>query len=91
MGKAFVMVGSSSIVRRPDSKGKKIEYEERRDRLQKVLEKRRAKSTTNHHKDTPNNTENGKKRTENSKQNTVYSGNSKRLNSEQSLISEHFW
>ena len=23
--------------------------------------------------------------------NTVYSGNSKRLNSEQSLISEHFW
>ena len=22
---------------------------------------------------------------------TVYSGNSKRLNSEQSLISEHFW
>ena len=23
--------------------------------------------------------------------NTVYSGNSERLNSEQSLISEHFW
>ena len=55
-----------SAVRRPDPNGKKIEYEERRNRLQKILEKRRAKST-NPAKDTPNNTENGKKRTENSK------------------------
>ena len=63
MGKAFVMVGSSSIVRRPDSKGKKIEYEERKDRLQKVLEKRRAKSTDDP-KDNPKKnaaTENSKK------------------------------
>ena len=59
--------GSASTTRHPDPNGKKIEYEERRNRLQKVLEKRRAKSTTNHPKDTPNNTENGKKRTENSK------------------------
>ena len=55
-----------SSVRRPDPDGKKIEYEERRNRLQKELEKRRAKST-NLPKDTPNTTENGKKHTENSK------------------------
>ena len=48
-----------------DPEGKKIEYEERRARLQKVLEKRRAKSTANHPKDTPNTTENGKKPKEN--------------------------
>ena len=59
-------IGSVSTIRRPDPNGKKIEYEERRNRLQEVLEKRRAKSS-NHPKDTPNNTDNGKKRTENSK------------------------
>ena len=58
--------GSVSTIRRPDPIGKKIEYEERRNRLQEVLEKRRAKSS-NHPKDTPNNTENGKQRAENSK------------------------
>ena len=51
-----------SAVRHPDPDGKKIEYEERRIRLQNILEKRRAKSTTNHPKDT---TENGKKPKEN--------------------------
>ena len=56
----------TSAVRRPDPYGKKIEYEERRNRLQKELEKRRAKST-NLPKDTPNTTEIGKKRMENSK------------------------
>ena len=55
-----------SSVRRPDPDGKKIEYEERRNRLQKILEKRRAESA-DHSKDTPNNSENGRKRTENSK------------------------
>ena len=55
-----------SAVRRPDPDGKKIEYEERRNRLQKELEKRRAESV-NHPKDTQNNTENGKKPKENSK------------------------
>ena len=59
-------IGSASTIRRPDPIGKKIEYEERRNRLKKVLEKRRAKSTNNP-KDTPNNTENGKKCPENSK------------------------
>ena len=59
-------IGSASTIRRPDPDGKKIEYEERRNRLQNVLEKRRAKSAT-YPKDTPNNTENGKKSTENSK------------------------
>ena len=54
-----------SAVRHPDPDGKKIEYEERRIRLQNILEKRRAKSTTNHPKDTPNTTENGKKPKEN--------------------------
>ena len=57
--------GSASTTRHPDPNGKKIEYEERRNRLQKVLEKRRAKST-NHPTDT-HNTENGKKHTKNSK------------------------
>ena len=56
----------ASAIRRPDPNGKKIEYEERRNRLQKTLEKRRAESS-NQPKDTPNTTENGKKRTENSK------------------------
>ena len=54
---------SSSTVRRPDPNGKKVEYEERRDRLQKVLEKRRAKSTDDP-KDNPKKnsaTENSKK------------------------------
>ena len=32
-----------------------------------------------------------KKRKKGNKNGTVYSGNSERLNSEQSLISEHFW
>ena len=59
-------IGSASTIRRPDPDRKKIEYEDRKNRLQKILEKRRAKST-NPAKDTPNNTENGKKRTENSK------------------------
>ena len=47
MAKADI-VGSSSAIRRPDPNGpngKKIEYEERRDRLQKLLEKLRAKSS----------------------------------------------
>ena len=55
-----------SAVRRPDPNGKKIEYEERRNRLQKILEKRRAESA-DHPKDTPNNSEDGKKPNENSK------------------------
>ena len=47
----------------PDLEGKKIEYEERRDRLQKVLEKRRAKSTNDPKDNSKNNpgTENSKK------------------------------
>ena len=60
-------IGSASTIRRPDPDGKKNEYEERRIRLQNILEKRRSKSSTNHPKDTPNTTENGKKRTENAK------------------------
>ena len=55
-----------SAVRHPDPGGKKIEYEERRNRLQKTLEKRRAESS-NQPKDTPNNSEDGKKPDENSK------------------------
>ena len=43
----------------PDPKGKKIEYEERRDRLQTVLEKRRAKFTDDPKKNPG--TENSKK------------------------------
>ena len=47
----------------PDPEGKKIEYEERRARLQKVLEKRRAKSTDDSKDNSNNNpgTENSKK------------------------------
>ena len=55
--------GSVSTIRRPDPNGKKIEYEERRNRLQEVLEKRRAKSTDDS-KDNPKKTpgtENSKK------------------------------
>ena len=46
-----------------DPEGKKIEYEERRARLQKVLEKRRAKSTDDSKDNSNNNpgTENSKK------------------------------
>ena len=54
---------SQATVRRPDPNGKNIEYEERRDRLQMVLEKRRAKSTDDP-KDNPKKnpaTENSKK------------------------------
>ena len=46
---------------------KKIEDEERRERFRKILEKRRAKSTTEDPKDIPNNAENGNEATENSK------------------------
>ena len=54
----------TSAIRRPDPKGKKIEYEERRNRLQEVLEKRRAKITDEDPKDSSKNnpgTENSKK------------------------------
>ena len=47
--------------------GKKIEDEERREKLRKVLEKRRAKATTEDPKDIPNNAENGNEASENSK------------------------
>ena len=45
---------------------KKIEDEERREKLRKVLEKRRAKATEDP-KDIPNNAENGNEASENSK------------------------
>ena len=47
--------------------GKKIEDEERREKLRKVLEKRRAKATTEDPKDIPKNAENGNEASENSK------------------------
>jgi hypothetical protein len=53
----------TSAIRRPDPKGKKIKYEERRNRLQEVLEKRHSKSTDDP-KDNPKKnpgTENSKK------------------------------
>ena len=46
--------------------GKKIEDEERREKLRKVLEKRRAKATEDP-KDIPKNAENGNEASENSK------------------------
>ena len=46
--------------------GKKIEDEERREKLRKILEKRRAKATEDP-KDIPNNAENGNEASENSK------------------------
>ena len=55
---------STSPIRRPDPNGKKIEYEERRNRLQMVLEKRRAAKSTDDPKDNPKKnpaTENSKK------------------------------
>ena len=63
MVKGHFQMTSTSTIRRPDPNGKKIEYEERRHRLQKVLEKRRAKSTDDP-KDNPKKnaaTENSKK------------------------------
>ena len=55
---------SQATVRRPDPNGKNIEYEERRDRLQMVLEKRRAAKSTDDPKDNSKKnpaTENSKK------------------------------
>ena len=66
MAKGDRVASATSTVRRPDLEGKKIEYEERRNRLQKTLEKRRSESS-NQPKDTPNNSEDGKKPNENSK------------------------
>ena len=46
---------------------KKIKDEERREKYQKILEKRRSKATTEDPKDIPNNAENGNEASENSK------------------------
>ena len=53
----------ASAIRHPDPKGKKIEYEERKNRLQEVLEKRRAKFTDDPKDNSKKNpgTENSKK------------------------------